>query len=244
MKNARQAAWLFASCLLVVLAAGCVTGPTPFPEQVQPCLRFAMSIDSIAAPDAASKGKAYLISCGIKDLSEDDLQYKEFAKYVENALAPKGYQRVYDDKQADLLIRLSYGVGTPQTTTTMYTTSYGYSYPVGWMWYTVAPTMGVSQTHDYPISLTVDAYDLKTQGKQPQLWKTTVTGHSRVPNNVEGGIFVVTYYDIADVRIQVPYMIAAAEQYFGTNTGSTINRVIMGSDPRVFQVMGKQPGQP
>jgi len=226
------------SFLAAGLATGCISTPSPFPGQVDAGMRFSVAVDSIAAPDVNMQGKTYVIACAIKDVKDDDLQFKEFAKYVENALLEKGCTRVDSEQKADLVVRLSYGVGTPQTTVSTYTSSYGYSYPVGWMWFTVPPTVETTQITSYPITLVLETYDLKTAGQPSQLWKTTVTGCSRVPNNIEGGIFVVKYWNISDLRVQIPYMIAAAKDVFGSNTGRAIGTVILGSDPRVFDVMG------
>jgi hypothetical protein len=237
MKTRRAAEVIFSFCLIAGLIIGCVTTPTPFPTQVPSSLRFAVTIDSIAASDAHLKGKTYIISSAIKDVKDDDLQFKEFARYIENALSQKGYMRVDSDKKADLLIRLSYGLGTPQTTTSTYTTSYGYSYPIGWMWYHVPPTTQTQQITHNTVSFQLEAYGLKTPSQQPQLWKTTVKSNTRVPNNIEGGIFVVTYYDISDLRIQIPYMIAASSYSFGGNTGRAIDVTILGGDPTVFAIM-------
>ncbi len=244
MPVATRAAGLFCVCLAIGVVAGCYAAPTPFPGQVQACFRFEMGIDSLAAPDANSKGKAYVLVSSMKDVPDDDLQFTEFAGYVERALAKRGYQRVESDPKADLLISMGYGLGNPQTTTKTYTTSAGVIYPVGWMWYTTAPTTESTQVSSYPITLVLEAHDLKSPGRQKPVWKTTVTSNSKVPNNVEGGIFLVQYYYIVDMRVQVPYMVAAASDYFATNTGRSVGMVIMGSDKRVFDVMGISPQRP
>jgi hypothetical protein len=224
--------------IFTALLSGCATMKTPFPGRVINSSQFKLAIDSIAAPEAASKGKAYVLISGIKDVKDDDLEFRVLSRYAETALSQGGYRRVASDKEADLLVRFTYGMGNPQVTTTTYTTSTGYAYPVGDMWFTVPGRTSTTQVNDYPITIILEAYDLKSQNKSP-LWKTTVTGRSRVPNNVEGGIFVVHYYDIREFRIQVPYMLAGASGYIGTDTGSTTYVVVRGDDPRVQAIMGK-----
>ena len=49
----------------------------------------------------------------MKDVSDIDLQFIEFARYIENALSQKGYTRVKSKEKADQLIRLAYGIGAP-----------------------------------------------------------------------------------------------------------------------------------
>lgn len=212
---------------IFALTSGCVTTPTPFPDEVHSNLKFQVSVNSIAASDANLKGKTYVISSAIKDIKDDDLQFKEFARYIENALAQRGYNRVGSDKEADILIRFGYGLGAPQTTST-YTTSYGYSYQVGWMWYTVPPITATREITYYPLTLSLEAYDLKAPGQQPQLWKTTV----------ERTLYYAEYAHVNDLRIQIPYMIAASSHLFGTNTGRTVRDVtIYGGDQKVFDIM-------
>ena len=239
MKKRRVAEAVFCFFLSSGLLIGCVTLPTPCPDLVRQVyldnLMFRVTVDSIAASDAHLKGKTYVISSCMKDITDDDLQFKEFARYIENALSQRGYTRVDSDKNPDLLVRLGYGLGTLQTTISTYTTSYGYSYPVGWMWFHVPPTTQTEQITQNTVSLLLEAYELKTPGKQSQLWRTTVTSNTRVPNNIEGGIFVVTYYDVSDLRIQIPYMIAASSDSFGTNTGRSIVVRIHSRDAQVVE---------
>ena len=223
--------------MVFALLSGCVGAPTPFPNMVGPSYQFPITVNAIAAPTATSTGRQYILLPGMKNVKNDDLQFMEFARYIVKALHQKGYTRTTDDKKADLLIFLSYGMGDPRTTTYTFTTSYGYSFPVGDTWFSAPARTQTNQVVSYKIRLVLDAYDIKTPGQQHQIWKTTVTSSSRIPNNVEGGIFVVTYYDISDLRVQIPYMVSAAENYFGTNTRSTQYLVIRGDDPRVLALM-------
>ena len=223
--------------LLSIFLFGCAARPTAFPGQIYPSFQFHISVNSIADPATPSKGKQYILLPGMKGVKGDDLQFREFAGYVETALSQKGYTRIDTDKNADLLIFLSYGIGEPQVSTYTYSTSYGYSFPVGDMWFSVPSKTQTNQVVNYKINLVLDAYDIKTPGKQPQLWKTTITSNSRVPNNVEGGIFVVQYYNISDLRIQIPYMVATAKEYFGGNTRTKLNFIIRGDDQRVFEIL-------
>jgi hypothetical protein len=238
LRRNRTAAMIVAALFLAALPAGCATMKTPFPGRVINSSQFKAAVDSIAAPEAPSRGKAYVLTPGIKDMRDDDLEFRVLSRYAENALAQNGYRRVASDREADLLVRFGYGLGSPQVTTTTWTTSTGFAYPVGDLWFSVPARTSSTQANDYPVTVVLEAYDLKTQNRSP-LWKTTVTGRSHVPNNVEGGIFVVSYYDIPEFRIQVPYLLAAASDHIGTDTGSTLHTVVRGDDPRVPAIMGK-----
>ena len=222
---------------VIALFYGCAGTPTPFPNTVWPSYQFPITVNSIASPAAMPTERQYILLPGMKNVKSDDLQFMEFEGYIEKVLRRKGYTRTTDDKKADLLIFLSYGMGDPRTTSYTFTTSYGYSFPVGDMWFSAPAKTQTNQVVSYKINLVLDAYDIKTAGQQHQIWKTTVTSSSRIPNNVPGGIFVVTYYDISDLRVQIPYMVAAAQDYFGTNTRSTKRFVIRGDDPRVSALL-------
>lgn len=208
--------------VVAVLICGCATVPsTPTdPRMTGYDTKFIVQVNSFAAPDVASKGKAYCITSAIRNVEDYDLQFLEFARYIENALSPRGYVRVTDREKADLLVRLAYGIGAPQTTTQTYTTSSGYSYPVGWMWFTVPPTTETVKETTYGRTIVLEAYDLKDPNRKSQLWKTTVKS--------EGSM--------SDLRIVLAYMIAASSEHFGTNTGKELSVEIKGHDPRVIGI--------
>lgn len=224
--------------LAAALAAGCASTRTPFPEKVGSSSQFKITVDSLAAPEAAALGRTFLLLPGNRDLREDDLEYRALARYVEAALGQQGYQPVAGDREAALLVRLSYGLGTPKVTATTWATSTGVAYPVGDFWFSVPARTATTQVSDYPVTLVLEAYDLRTPRRSPA-WKTTVTSRSQVPNNVEGGIFVVHVYDVPELRIQVPYMLAGASGMLGSDTGGPIQVVVRGDDPRVPVIMGR-----
>ena len=221
-------------CLLAGSIGGCATDPVAIPG-VNPDWRFTVTVDAMSIPGNVLKGKTYFITSAMKDVKDGDLEFRAYTKYVENVLSAQGYTRVDSEGKADHLVRFGFGLGTPQTTVNSYTTTHGYSYQVGWMWYTPPSTTQVNQVTSNTVNLMLEAYDLKTPGQQ--VWKTTMTGCTRVPNNIEGGIFVVQYSDVSDLRVQLPYMIAAAGGCIGNNTGRAQTVEIMGSDPRVADIV-------
>ena len=100
---------------------------------------------------------------------------------------------------------------------------------------TYTPTYGVtgSTTHIgtntvFTRFLFLDAYDVATylkEKKMNQVWKTNVvsTGSS------------------GDLRLVVPYMVAAMKPYLGTNTGRKIEVEVAADDPSVQLLRGGQP---
>ena len=216
--------------LMSMLLSGCATTDSPskpplLPGQVdQP---FSIHVDSLVARDADLKSKTYIIASAMKNVGDGDIQFKEFARYVENALALKGYIRKNNKEGADLLISLAYWIGEPQTTTSTetYTSGVGYSYPVGWMWYTVPPQTRQETTTNttYKETLVLEAYDLKDTSKHSQLWKTTLEN-------------VVYENDAGDLRLVLPYMIKAGMKYFGVDSGEKKYEWVEGRDPMILEI--------
>ena len=236
------------SILLALLLAGAAT--LSGCATMQPT-HFVSSVDSLAQADAAAK-KRYILLPGGKGVEAGDLQFKEFAGYVEKVLAEKGFVKAGTFEDADVAIFLAYAIGDPQTYHYTYSiptwgqtgvsssrtygtvSSYGsratYS---GTTTYT--PTYGVtgSTTHVgsntvYSRFLFLDAYDVPTYAKEKrmaQVWKTSVvsTGSS------------------GDLRLVVPYMVAAIKPHLGTNTGRKIKVDVPANDPAVQILRGGQP---
>jgi hypothetical protein len=153
-------------------------------------------------------------------ISENDLEFLEVARYVENALSKKGYVRANSAEGSDVLIRLGYGIGDPQVTSETVAISQGYSYSVGWMWFNTPPKTQTINTKIYIRNLILEAYDLKDPGRKSQLWKATIKSEGTTP----------------DLNRIIAYMLAASYEYFGSNTGMQINKRIHGHDPRLLEI--------
>jgi len=201
--------------IFAVLITGCATVPMPTTSA------YRMEIDSIALAGADLRGKSYVISSAMQEIGDEDLRFKEIALYIENALKMKGYNRVDKKEKAEILIRLAYGIGNPQTTTYTTTTGTGYAYQVGWWWHMVPPTTETVKQTTYQRHLVVEAFDLRTKSDRlPQLWRTALSSEGRS----------------SDIRTVLPHMIAAAVDYFGTNTGRKMPTYIEPNDPRVDDI--------
>ncbi len=214
------------SLIMVALISSCASTPstpsTPSDPRIFPHnAEISVQVNSFAAPDAGSKGKTFFIISGMQTVSDSDLEFISVARYIENALAKKGYVRVNNIKNADMLIRLGYGIGNPQTTSDTVVTSHGYSYPVGWMWFSAPAQTKTVTTTTYMRNLILEAYDLKDKGRKSQLWKTTVKSEGTS----------------SDLHRLLAYMIAASSEHFGTNTGAQRDLIIHGWDARVRDIL-------
>lgn len=213
--------------------------------------QFISNVDSLAQADAVAKKRYVLLPAG-KAVEVGDLQFQEFSAYVEKVLSEKGFVKAASFQDADLVIFLAYSIGDPQTF------QYTYSIPTygqtgvsssntygtvssygGLSTYsgrtTYTPTFGVTgeTTHIgtdtvYSRFLFLDAYDVPNyikENKMTQVWKTSVvsTGSS------------------GDLRLVVPYMVAAMKPYLGMNTGRKIEVQVPANDPFVQVLRGGQP---
>jgi len=220
-----------------LVISGCAT--------MQP--QYIVRVDSISG-GAAGKN-SYILLPGNKDTKEEDLQFKEYAAYVNRALIKQGFVPSESFEKANVAIFLGYGIGEPQehqysysipiwgqtgvssSHTTGTVSSYGgYGSYSGTTTYT--PTYGVtgSTTHigsytTYFRFMVLDAVDLdeyKKSKKEVQLWKTTVTSAG----------------SSGDLRRVFPILVAASQQYVGKNTGQKVEVNLYEEDQRVIEIKG------
>jgi len=231
---------LLLACSAII--SGCAT--------TQPAMVIVSSVDSLALPDAAAK-KRYILLPGSKGIEAGNLQFIEFAGYVENVLAERGFVKVEPFEDEDIIIFLTYAIGDPQTFQYTYSIptwgqtgvsssrTYGTVYPYsGGATYsgttTYTPTYGItgSTTHigsatSYTKFLFLDAYDVPTYVKEErmvQVWTTSVTN-----TGVSG-----------DLRYIFPYMVVAMKPHLGTNTGRKVEVEVPVNDPAVQILRGGQ----
>lgn len=227
----------FLLIVVIALLQACAVGP-----------QFHINVDSISAPEAVSKTK-YILLPGVKGVEAGDLQYREYAAYVDRALISEGYIQSSSFADADVAIFLGYGIGEPETHQFTYSLpTYGQTGVSSSNTYgtvntygntatysgttTYTPTYGVtgSTTHigtrtTYFRYMWLDAIDLdeyrKTE-KEIQLWKTTVTSTG----------------SSGDLRQVFPALVAASKPHIGSNTGKKIKVVLSESDRRVTEIKG------
>lgn len=196
--------------IVSLLLVACAT--TPQPMQVH------SEVDALATSDAEAK-RRFVILPGNKDIKEQDLQFIEFKAYVEKVLGNRGFIKADTLQNGDVVLFLSYGVGEPQ--------AYQYSYDVP-VWYDMGfypyyrryrfysgmsaqyYTQRIATYLVYRRYVSLEAYDMAAYLKQQtpqQLWKINV--QSQGPSN--------------DLRLTLPYMVAAMQPYIATNTGHMLS---------------------
>lgn len=192
--------------------------------------RIQVSINSIGS--TPHEYQSYILLSGMKDTNPNDLQYKEYAGYINNALQDKGFKQV-DFANADIVVFLYYGISDPVNEQYSYSkpiygqTGVSSSYSSGTLnsygnmatysgTTTYTPTYGVVGSQNYSGTKTnyirhivldaVDAKKYKDTQEIQSLWKTTImsTGSS------------------SDLRTVFPILLGAGKEYIGTNTGKAI----------------------
>lgn len=225
---------LFGFLLGVLLFSGCAT--------TQPKCR--VNVDSIGG--SAVDKKSYILLPANKDTKADDLQFKEYATYVNRALIKQGFVPAESFESANIEILLAYGIGDPQEhqysyslptwgqtgVSSSYTTGMVSSYGSYSGITTYTPTYGVtgSTSHigsyttyfRYMILYAVDLDEYKNTKKEVQLWKTSVT--SSGPSG--------------DLRRVFPILVAASNQYIATNTGKKVTVDLYEEDEQVIEIKG------
>ncbi|MDE4918369.1 hypothetical protein ACUXAV_000411 [Cupriavidus metallidurans] len=214
--------------VLVAALSGCAT------QSMQP--RYEINVSSLASPLANGK-TTYILFPGDKNIDEGDLQFQEFASYLDAALKRRGYLKSQRLESADMVVMLSYKIGDPRTIQTTRdipvfgqtgvasATTYGSTYRGGFTSTTnFTPTYGVtgvvtttdSETH-YTRSVHVGAYAPPTAGGKPvELWSTTI----------------VSSGSSGDLRKVLPVMIRAAAPYLGVDTRETLKLIVpINSEP-------------
>ena len=76
--------------------------------------QFHVNVDSISKPKVNTNIKYFLFSA-VKDVNEDDLQFQEYASYVDRALKISGFRKAENSETAEIGIYLYYGISNPKT---------------------------------------------------------------------------------------------------------------------------------
>ncbi len=169
---------------------------------------MSVQVDAIAAADGAA-GKRYRLEPGDAATPADDLQFKEFAGYVDKALAGLGYRPAEADAPPDLIVALAYGVGEPQEKI------YSYSIPEWGTWRARAPypysnivtyRTEVDSYTTFARSVMLTAYAQRNGGRGDQVWRT----------------IAVSRGSSEDLRRLFPMLLSAMVPYLGRDTGGQV----------------------
>jgi len=208
--------------------------------------RFNVKISSLQHPTISEKRKVIILPLD-QNISQNDLQFQEFSKYVKNALAANGFTVVNSFNEAEAVVFLFYGIGDPQqhiqtvtvptwgqtgissSTTSGTISSFGNT-SIFKGTTTYEPEYGITGTQTitksyvsyfrYAYLVAYDIHHFIQTEEMLQVWSTEIssTGSS------------------GDLRRVFPVMIAAAAPYIGANTGKQIEVIIAEEDEKVIQI--------
>jgi hypothetical protein len=215
--------------LIVLSSAGCQNPSYMENKQhnINPTETYHVYVDSINDGND-HKNKTYVISPGVKGVSENDLQYKEYAQYLHRALQKAGYKKASSKDKANINILFVYGIGEPEKETSYQTTSLGALMPLEYSFLALATSKTTAHTEKtYTRTLLLDAYDysyFKSTGKEKQLWLTKATSSGTRD----------------DLRVVLPVVITAVVPYIGTNTREKTKLVVGAPSRQLYEIMGKK----
>lgn len=195
---------------------------------------FAVQVSSLAAADAATH-RTYTLLSADPEVDVGDLQFQEFARYIEYALHERGFVAAPDESDADVAILLGYGIGDPNKE------QYTYAVPTfGQTGISSASTIGSTTYFQRSFGVTgyvpatgtvttyrrhiwIGGYDLghyRDTEEALQIWSTTITSTG----------------SSGDLRLVFPVMVAAAKPFLATNTQQQREVRLEENDPEVILV--------
>ncbi len=191
---------------------------------------YTVKVDAIADTDLIAE--TYILKSGMKDVSENDLRFKEYSRIVANALSKKGYKQISDIKNAHMVVLFSYGISNPNSkvstiqmpvygsqnnTTTVVKNSWGQKIgsfetqpsnpfaPGGYQ-----PVSVEFTTYNRFILLTAfDAKDVLKPRAKDEKFDPKMTWETKVTSTGSSG----------DLRKVFPIMMLGAMPYIGKNSG-------------------------
>jgi hypothetical protein len=223
--------------LLLGCTTSCAFGPPP----------FEVTVDALAG-SGGSTLRSYSLASGNAQGSVDDLQFQEFARYLERALQAQGFSAASNAENAELNIVLSFGVKGPFTKEENYSRAiWGqtgfravYHYPHGTenAWcrdggrYYYQPRYGVTgyatgtrSVTTYAQYITIEAFPAQALGQEDKVqvvWRVDLESVGK--RN--------------DLRQGFPIMLAAATPYLGSNSGQKLELELNEDDEAVQFLKG------
>ncbi len=195
----------------------------------------------------------------MKGISQNDLQFREFASYVHRALQARRYVRVDAIENADVMIMLSYGTSDPNVSTQTYALpitqyvqgreyetetsvhgGYGYGPPLATARGTVKEK-GRYETGYVPVTQTLVSYGhvvvLRAYGA-PAVLDAIDSGAPSPPELWRTGIVGVD--SRSDLRRLFPVLIGGGLKYIGKNTQGQVEFRVSETAPAVRYVRGDE----
>lgn len=231
---------------ILLLFSGCAMKP-----------KYFVNVNSIG--DIHHKRK-YVLMSDLKNISTTDLEFQEYAKYINKALQNRGFIKT-DFKNADIAIFLRYGISKPQKHTK------SYSIPVyGQTGVSSATTYGTSNTYGTLNTYGNSGYYQGNTYSNATTYYTPTYGIKGYQSGISEYVLYTRYYELSaadleyykstrknkelwkttvtstgssgDLRKVFPVLVAASEKYIGLNTGKKIEIQLYEDDKKVLELKG------
>lgn len=230
-----------------IVASGCSEAP-----------RIEVSVSALVAPGGEA-ARRYVLIPGNEGVKPDDLQFREFAGYVERAMLLQGFEKAATPESAELFLVAAYSIGDPQTHTYSYavphwgqtgiasSTTYGTANTHGTLntygnYGTYSGTTSYSGTTYYQPTYGVTGYSTQI-GQYTTftriLWLVGFDAASARAGTEPKELWRVSAVSIGssgDLRHIFPYLVAAARPYLGKPTDRAVDVSFSENDARVLEI--------
>lgn len=216
-----------------------------------------VNIDSIGHNSGKIK---YVLLSGLKNIDNNDLQFKEYERYIDKALKKKGFIKG-NFENAEIAIFLSYGISDPQKNIETYSvpvwgktgvsssTTYGNSHTCGTL--NTYGNMGNYQGNTYSRKTTYHTPTYGVVGYRNETMRyTTFTRYFQLNaidlkdyklNKKQTHLWITTVRSTGangNLREIFPILVAASNDFIATNTGKRVQIILTQDDSRVLEIKG------
>lgn len=191
--------------------------------------RFVVRVDALATPEAA-EARRYVLRPGMEAVSERDLQFREYAEYLNRALQAEGFEQVASIKDADVVVFVAYEIGGPEEHTYSYSVphfgqtgvsssrtygsvqSFGSGYGTYSATTTYQPEYGITGYSSH-----IGTYTTFTRWLQVSAYRLSVKTEAEEPEEV-WRLSAISTGSSGDLRRVFPILVTAAQPYLGKST--------------------------
>ncbi|MCP4092284.1 MAG: hypothetical protein GY747_02455 [Planctomycetes bacterium] len=228
----------FAIPLLLALLASCSFGPQIYEVQVD-----------AQATEPQPESQSYVLASAMEGTSTSDLQFQEFASYLNHALQDQGYRPAFNRADADLVISLAYGISEAIEKKEYYRQPIWETNDAPYV-YRAIPT---GSRRDCPTSIgyypaprhRIVGY---TEGSRTVIvFDHTMQVFAMTSRQIGSSMMSLEQWSVdckvtdarGDLRVTLPVMLAGARIYFGKSSGRTVIFELEEDHPDVLQLMGE-----
>ncbi len=243
--------WAFCFVTGLLLVSGCGK------------FKYNTTVSALVAPGGELK-RSYFLFPGNAGTTADDLQFREFAAYLDRAMTLQGFKRAANAESAELLVVTTYAISDPQSRVETYSvrhwgqtgvasaTTVGTASSFGTLAThgntgTYSGTTSYSGTTTYQPTYGVTGYS--TEVRQYTTYTRVLELVAFDTASIRAGASPKEMWRVSavstgigsDLREFIPYMVAAARPYIGGRTDQAILISIPFGDERVAEILPPSP---